>query len=274
MLDQVQKHDQSELGGAGDARHELPWFPILMLHRVVEETPHPNPYSLCISQANLAKVIRFLRDSGYTIRTIEDVLEAWSRGERVDRYACLTFDDGYEDFYTHALPVLEDLRCPASVYVVTRHLGDTNTWDQPEMPTIRLLTEAQVRDIDARGVRVGVHSATHPRLTNLSPADRESEIAGAKADLEALLDHEVDVFCYPHWDQDETVRAEVMSGGFKAALGGEQPEHQPSLLHRVDLGRLDELSLRFRLHGWRHRLHRNRAIASGRGVARRLLKRG
>jgi hypothetical protein len=101
-----------------------------------------------------------------------------------------------------------------------------------------------------------------------------AEIAGAKQDLEALLDRQAEVFCYPHWDQDEAVRAEVMAAGYKAALGGEQPQHQPSLLHRVDLGRLDALSLRYRLLGWRHRLYAQPAVSHAKSAAKRLLKRG
>ena len=250
----------------------LPWFPILMLHRVVEKTPRPNPYNLCISQQDLARVVGFLRDSGYTMSTIEDVYDAWERGESIEQYACLTFDDGYQDFLTHGLPVLESLRCPASVYIVTRRLGGTNTWDALEMPESRLLTEAEVKELDARGVRFGVHSATHPRLSRLTPSQRVSEIEGAKQDLESLLDRPAEVFCYPHWDQDADVREEVLAAGYKAALGGEQPQHQPSLLHRIDLNRVDPVSMRFRLHGWRHRIYKQPAVNAARVTAKRLLK--
>jgi peptidoglycan/xylan/chitin deacetylase (PgdA/CDA1 family) len=252
----------------------LPWFPILMLHRVVEETPRPNPYNLCMSQDNLARVVGFLRRSGFTMTTIEDAFDAWRRGEPVDKLACLTFDDGYQDFYTHALPVLRSLQCPASVYVVTRRLGETNTWDALEMPEARLLTEHQLRDLHTQGIRIGAHSATHSRLTELTSEQRIAEITGAKYELEALLDRPADVFCYPHWDQDEAVRAEVIAAGYKAALGGEQPEHVPSLLHRIDLGRLDGLSLRYRLHGWRHRIHKNQGLRTIKRSAKRLFKGG
>ena len=264
----------AEAPGAELHEVSLPWFPILMLHRVVERVPRPNPYNLCMSQADLARVIGFLRASGYTMTTVEDAFDAWQRGESVERKACLTFDDGYEDFCTHAMPVLERLQCPASVYLVTRRLGQTNTWDAIEMPEARLLTEAQVRHLDARGVRFGVHSATHPRLSRLTPGERVGEIAGAKRDLEALIDRDVHAFCYPHWDQDDDVRREVLAAGYKIALGGEQPAHEPSLLHRVDLGRLDGISLRYRLRGWRHRLHRQPVVSNTKGAAKRLLKRG
>jgi hypothetical protein len=63
-----------------------------------------------------------------------------------------------------------------------------------------------------------------------------------------------------------------MAAGYKAALGGEQPAHEPSLLHRVDLGRLDSPSLRYRLHGWRHRLHAYSAVHGAKGAVRQLLK--
>ena len=107
------------------------------------------------------------------------------------------------------------------------------------------------------------------------PAASEQAVAAAAERLRlALIDRDVHAFCYPHWDQDDDVRREVLAAGYQIALGGEQPAHEPSLLHRVDLGRLDGISLRYRLRGWRHRLHRQPVVSNTKGAAKRLLKRG
>jgi peptidoglycan/xylan/chitin deacetylase (PgdA/CDA1 family) len=251
----------------------LPWFPVVMLHRITETTPEDNFYSLCISQDNLARIIHILRSSGYEIVTFEDAFAAWQRGESIQRKACLTFDDGYQDFYTHAVPVLERLECPASVYVVTDRLGGTNTWDAHQLPEVPLMTREQVKDVVAKGFEVGVHSATHPHLHQLLQRYREPEIAGAKRELENLLDKPADVYAYPYWDQNEDVRAEVEAAGFKAALGGEQPEHEPFLVYRCDFKSLNGLSIRLKIGGWHHRAVHNRPVRMMRWVAHVALRR-
>jgi peptidoglycan/xylan/chitin deacetylase (PgdA/CDA1 family) len=244
-----------------------------MLHRITETTPEQNFYSLCISQDNLARIIQIIRSRGYEIVTFEDAFAAWQRGEPIERKACLTFDDGYQDFYTNAVPVLERLDCPASVYVVTHRLGETNTWDAHHLPEVPLMTREQVKTVSAKGFEVGVHSATHPHLHQLLQRYREPEIAGAKHELENLLDRPADVFVYPYWDQNEAVRAEVEAAGFKAALGGEQAEHEPFLVYRCDFKSLNGLAIRFKVGGWHHRVVHNRPVRMMKGVARTVLRR-
>lgn len=248
----------------------VPWFPIVMLHRVVEHTSSLNPYNLCISQTDLARLISFLRRTGFHMSTVEETIAAWERGEDVRRHACLTFDDGYEDFYTHAWPMLHRLECPASVYLVTQRLGGTNTWDSETLPEARLLREAQVKALSAEGIQFGAHSATHPRLPELTPEQRVSEIAGAKRDVEALTGREASVFVYPHWANDAAVRHEVFEAGYRAACGGEQSPHSRFELHRLDLPRYDEVSMRFRVHGWRRRLHGNAIARTAKTAVRKL----
>ncbi|HEX5370676.1 MAG TPA: polysaccharide deacetylase family protein [Dehalococcoidia bacterium] len=253
----------------------LPWFPVIMLHRVVEQAPRPNPYNLCISQTDLARLIGYLRGNNFDIVTLEDAIEAWQRGEDVSRKACLTFDDGYEDFYTHAWPVLDRLDCPASVYLITNLLGQTNRWDAVNgLPEARLLSEPLVQELAHAGFRFGSHSATHPHLSRLTPEQRVREIAASKDSIEALTQCEARVFVYPHHDQDETVRREVEAAGFDAACGGEQRDHVPYLLHRIDLPRFDALSMRFRLHGWRRRLHGHIVVHTAKQAAKRVLRHG
>ena len=257
------------------ANQPLPWFPVIMLHRVVEHTARPNPYNLCISQTDLERLIRFLRGNAFDIVTLEDAIEAWQRGEDVSRKACLTFDDGYEDFYTHAWPVLSRLECPASVYLITNLLGQTNRWDLVNgLPEARLLSEPLVRELAQAGFRFGSHSATHPHLSRLTPEQRVREIAGSKDAVEALTQREATVFVYPHHDQDEAVRREVEAAGFDVACGGEQREHTPYLMHRIDLPHYDTLSMRFRLQGWRRRIHGHVAVHGAKQVAKRALRRG
>ena len=65
-------------------------------------------------------------------------------------------------------------------------------------------------------VRVGSHTRTHPRLTELGREELVRELTGSLADLDRLP-HSIPVLSYPHGDHDRRVRAEAASAGYGAA---------------------------------------------------------
>ncbi|MGD2064427.1 MAG: polysaccharide deacetylase family protein [Nitrospirota bacterium] len=135
------------------------------------------------------------------------------------RAVVLTFDDGYEDFYGHAFPILEGLGMPATVYAVSGRLGTAPDWRSSSTgESSRLLTREQLREIHRRGITIGAHTVTHPRLTRALPQDRKAEINGSKAQLEAIIDGPVEHFCYPYGDYDEELMATVKEAGFRSAV--------------------------------------------------------
>jgi peptidoglycan/xylan/chitin deacetylase (PgdA/CDA1 family) len=76
----------------------------------------------------------------------------------------LTFDDGYEDFLSSALPTLETLGFSATLFVVAGMLGEENTWEHRggPGPRLRLLEADGVREVSERGMEIGSHTITHP----------------------------------------------------------------------------------------------------------------
>lgn len=240
-----------------------------MLHRVVEKAPRSNPFNLCISQRDLAKVIVYLRRAGYTLSTLDEVLDARECGESIDRRACLTFDDGYEDFATRAMPVLREQDCPATVFLIADRLGEMNAWDAGSgLPEARLMTRETILSLVEEGVAFGSHSATHVRLTEVDDFGLYRELVGSKRALESLLQRPVRTLAYPYLDNDERVRHAALSAGYEAAFGGEQSQHTLSLLHRIDLPRYDTLSMHYRLRGGHARLQRMPFV----GDVKRLLR--
>ena len=59
----------------------------------------------------------------FTVRPLEAALEALRRGETDDNIVAVTFDDGYMDNFTHALPVLLRLGIPATFFLTTDAIG-------------------------------------------------------------------------------------------------------------------------------------------------------
>jgi peptidoglycan/xylan/chitin deacetylase (PgdA/CDA1 family) len=140
----------------------------------------------------------------------------------------LTFDDGYEDFLNTALPTLEKLGFSATVFVVTGMLGQENNWEHrggPRVP-LKLLQDNGVREISERGMEVGSHSMTHPRLSGLHPEMLIHEVRDSRQMLSEIVGMPVEGFCYPYGDLDgAAIRAVRRTGYVYACAIKKQIEH-------------------------------------------------
>jgi len=140
----------------------------------------------------------------------------------------LTFDDGYEDFLSTALPTLETLGFSATVFVVAGMLGEENTWEHHSGPSqrLRLLDADGVREVSERGMEVGSHTVTHPRLSGLDPEMLAREVGNSRQMLGEILNAPVEGFCYPYGDLDgPAVRAARRAGYVYAVATKKQIEH-------------------------------------------------
>src|SRR5258708_36220023 len=149
----------------------------------------------------------WLRDSGYHPITAGD-LHAYLRGARglPSKPVILTFDDGYADFYTAALPILRAHDFRATAYVVSGFVGWPN-----------YMTAAQVVEADRSGIEIGSHTVNHPNLTNMSSGSVRSQLVDSKRFLEDLLGHPVTSFCYPCGTVTSLVAGQVSDPGYAAA---------------------------------------------------------
>jgi peptidoglycan/xylan/chitin deacetylase (PgdA/CDA1 family) len=118
----------------------------------------------------------------------------------------LTFDDGYGDFYTTALPILRAHDFRATAYVVSGFVG----WPG-------YMSAAQVVEADRSGIEIGSHTVSHPNLTNMSYGSVRSQLIDSKQFLERLVGHSVSSFCYPSGRVNSTVAWQVANAGYDSA---------------------------------------------------------
>ena len=193
--------------------------PILLYHSVSTEcsarfrpwTVHPGLF-----QAHMEHLSR----SGYHSLTLTHVQDGLRPGGHAlpPRPVVITFDDGFADFHATALPVLEDHGLASTLYVPTRYLGGSAGWLVREREDDRpLLSRAQLLDVVQRGVEVGAHSHTHPRLDELSAAASRAEIVRSKDVLEQELQRPVTTFAYPHGCFSRRVRDQVIEAGYTSS---------------------------------------------------------
>jgi peptidoglycan/xylan/chitin deacetylase (PgdA/CDA1 family) len=200
--------------------------PVLMYHYV---RWNPNPadqlgFGLSITPPNFAAQMGALARAGYEPITPSDLAGA-VRGAHAlpPRPVLLTFDDGYEDFYTAAAPVLRDHHFRAINYVITGRVGAGS-----------YMTWPQIVELDREGFTFGAHTVTHSDLNRLPFEAAVREVRESKRDLEERLQHPVLDFAYPYGKFTPALEAEVQRAGFTNAvstIGGSH--HTVASLYRL-----------------------------------------
>jgi peptidoglycan/xylan/chitin deacetylase (PgdA/CDA1 family) len=157
------------------------------------------------------------------------------------RAVVITIDDGYEDNFRIAYPILRRRRMTAILFLVSGRLGASSDWDEDGAATAgrRLLSVEQVREMLAGGLEVGAHTRTHPSLPQLSADLAEAEVAGSREDLESMLEAPVGTFAYPYGELDEEAVAAAGRASFLGA-GTTEPrrarfDDDPLMIPRIEI---------------------------------------
>lgn len=222
-----------------------------MYHSITD--PTDDPYRVTVSPDRLDRQLRWMRRRGLTGVSMERLLVARAEGRGAGLVG-LTFDDGYADFLTNAVPLLHRYEFTATVYVLPGRLGGVNAWDSlgPRKP---LLDEDGIREAAAAGMEVGSHGLRHTDLTEADDALLSDETRGSREALSAITGGEVTGFCYPYGTVDERAVAAVRDAGYRYAVGiSPGPLTGLFALPRVHIGQEDtpsRLFLKRALHGRR-----------------------
>ncbi len=176
-----------------------PSIPILVYHQISEAPPKGAPFrGLYVAPAAFARQMALLKLLGYQGLSMSGLMPHL-RGEKTGKVVGITFDDGYLNNLTHALPVLQRHGFSATCYAVSNLLGKTNVWDQDiGIAQVPLMDADQLREWVAGGQEVGSHTQNHARLLQCDAPTALAEMTQDKAALEGLLGAPVQHFCYPY----------------------------------------------------------------------------
>jgi peptidoglycan/xylan/chitin deacetylase (PgdA/CDA1 family) len=228
------------------ARRLRPRAAVLVYHRVAET--RDDPYGQAVRPETFARHLELLARE-HPILPLADLIE----GRYEDGTVAITFDDGYADNLTEALPIAGKL--PVALFVAVEPVleGGRFWWDEiaglepaergrlharlKAMPGRerrasltrtdaadrgRPLTVDELRDLAARpGIEIGAHTLSHPSLALLPAAEQERELAGARAKLEELLGRPVTLLAYPFGkpgDVSEETISLARRAGYRAAF--------------------------------------------------------
>lgn len=184
--------------------------------------------------------MKFLKSAGFNVISLGDLTKHFrARKKLPTKTIVLTFDDGFQNFYTTAFPVLADYNFTATVFLVAAHCEKYNDWDG-DLPTIersRLMSWNEIKELHNYGIEFGAHSLTHPDLTRIPLEQVKRELSESKMVIEDRLGGAVEMFAYPYGKFNISVKrltAENYAAACSTNLGKVQKESDFYSLERVD----------------------------------------
>ena len=164
-----------------------------------------------------------------------------------ERSVVITFDDGFASNRQHAWPVLDQLRFPASTFVVTDRLGSRNSWDGEGRDHYPLLSGEDIAVADRQLMTFHSHSKSHPDLPSLTRDELLEELRGSKHTL-SRMGLDTSFFAYPfgrwNWQVVDAVRDVGFRGACSCLQGLNGVRTNPLLLRRVEV-RNEDVGWRF-----------------------------
>jgi peptidoglycan/xylan/chitin deacetylase (PgdA/CDA1 family) len=201
--------------------HSPATIPVLMYHRVLDSPSADARHGIWVSAKQFASHLASLRRRGFQTITFRDYARFLrGEGKLPHKPIVLTFDDGYEDNYRTAFPLLQKFGFSAVIYVVTDMERRTNFWDEDEPPA-KLMSASQMKELHQSGIEIGSHTVTHPRLLSTPAESAQREIRNSKDTLEQLLGSSVLSFAYPYGRLSEAVKYGVGEAGYRFAVAAD-----------------------------------------------------
>jgi peptidoglycan/xylan/chitin deacetylase (PgdA/CDA1 family) len=181
---------------------------------------NPSPGYLSLSPDLFDEHLAWLGDHCQVV-TLDELVAG--PGPTGGPYVAITFDDGYADNHTHALPLLAARGMTASFFVavgflerddeVMAHLSEV--WET-EGEQLRPLSWREVGELRAEGMSVGSHTWSHRNLARLSIDEAERDLRRSREVLEERLGEPVRTIAYPWGKLGRHVTAETFTAAGRA----------------------------------------------------------
>lgn len=202
----------------------------VVVYHTISKPDVPLPANIDISAERFEQHLNWLARRRSRVAPLRDLLTASHQKSLI----AITFDDGYQDNLTVALPLLEKYELPATIFVTADFINKNN-----------YLTSEDLKSLAAHPlITIGSHGLLHRHLTRLSQNEARHELIHSKEILEKIISQTVDLLAYPYGDCNRAIEQLSEDCGYVAAWSVWNGNNTPHSRWRVPLGRNDNL-LRF-----------------------------
>ncbi len=179
-------------------------IPILGYHRIGQHRPDHVP---TVTAEAFEKQLGLLAKWRTSVISFNEVVSRMEKPQPMPRKACvITFDDGYEETYSIAWPLLKRFGFSAIVFVTPN-----------EVSTKGFATWQQLREMSRGGFEIGSHTMHHSYMPTTPDEKLKEEVADSKAVIEQQLGKRIDFLSYPIGGYTPQAQAMAKQAGYRAA---------------------------------------------------------
>ncbi|EFC79798.1 polysaccharide deacetylase family protein [Parafrankia sp. EUN1f] len=202
----------SQDGSSPEAGSSRVALPVLMYHSIGDSSATAFR-RWEVPAGALAEQLGSLAEHGYTVTSLSDAL-----ANPRERQVAITFDNGFEDFVTRALPVLAEFGARATLYVPTAYVGQRARWLEPYAGReLALLDWPALAALVDRGIEIGAHGHRHVELDVVPPAIARYDVTASMRTISEETGQRPESFSYPFGYHSPGVRQIVENAGFASA---------------------------------------------------------
>lgn len=178
--------------------------PILTYHRFGYDKS-----TLFVKPDNFTRQMEYLKEKGYHVISLDELVEGIKKEKKFNhRSVVITIDDGYEDNFIYAYPVLKKYGFPATMFIIANFIGSK----------VGYMDWEEVKTISRDNISFGAHTKNEMYLPSLKKRELLwEEIAGSKKIIQNKIGKPVDYFCYPTGGFTEEIKLIVKEAGYKGA---------------------------------------------------------
>lgn len=199
------------VGGSQAAwRVAFDWHvPVLMYHLISTPAQAGDALpGLVVAPDVFAAQLAAARAAGWSTITAATLARDMAAGvQPPHRTFVITIDDGHDDGFTQAFPILQQNGFVATFYVPTERIGHPG-----------YLTSTELTTMAAAGMEIADHTVNHVPLASVAPTEAVSQIDTSATALAQLLGAAPTTLAYPYGSHDLAVEAEVGHAGFLLAF--------------------------------------------------------
>lgn len=180
-------------------------IPVLYYHAVGID--HPGE-ELWVTPDQLKQQLQLVKDLGYTSLTMSEVNDYIKNNKPIpEKSILITFDDGYENNYQFAYPILKELELKATIFMVSSYI-DKGFY----------LTSDQIKEMSQNGIDIESHTIDHVHLNELSYQEQLNQLKKSKSKIESITNKEIFSIAYPYGDYNEDTTKAAIEAGYSIAF--------------------------------------------------------
>ncbi len=206
--------------------------PVLMYHSVDENWKESK---LSVSPESFRRQMEFLVKNKYNIVSLHKIKELRESGKPIPyKTVAITFDDGYENNYTNAFPIMKEHNIPAAIFVVLNKIGREG-----------YLTWPQIEEMAENNIEIGSHTLSECYLPDIKDEARlKREIYDSRRILKKRIPQAGDFIAYCSGGFNKNIRQIVIDSGYDGACatnpGKDYPDDDIYAIKRLRISRTSD----------------------------------